>query len=115
MLLSFGALIFQNQIVSHYGINHPQYKKIVLEISPHIPKDYIIYTNTLKIFDIENIKTIASSKWPISEKGACLVKVDIKNFDNLINVIYKFDDQNKDWFLTKKINNAELYCNIKQN
>ena len=113
MLMSFSSLIFQNQIVSHYGINHPQYKKIVIEISPHIPKNHTIYTNALKIFDIQNIKTITSSKWPVSKKNTCLIKVDIKNFDNLLNVIYKFDDQNIDWFLIKKINNAELYCNIK--
>ena len=81
MLLSFGALIFQNQIVSHYGINHPQYKKIVLEISPHIPKDYIIYTNTLKIFDIEN------ARQRYSKEIELLLTPDLSNDDILQKIV----------------------------
>lgn len=113
ILLSLGTLIFHENSVSHYGINHPEYKKIVSQLKPYIPENYKIYTNSFKIFDIENINTETTSKWPITTQNACFAKITIENFDAIINVIYDFNDPNKNWFLIKKINNAELYCNKK--
>ena len=113
LLLSFGTLLFQETNVSHYGVNHPEYKKIVLKLKPYIPENYHIYSNGYKIFNIQNINSNVSTKWPVTAKNSCFVKITSKNFDAIVNVIYEFKDQDKNWFLIKKIDNAELYCNRK--
>ena len=113
LLFSFGSLLFQETTVSHYGVNHPEYKKIVLKLKPYIPENYQIYSNGFKIFNIQNINSNVSTEWPTTNKNSCFIKITSKNFDAIVNVIYKFEDTDNNWFLIKRINNAELYCNKK--